>query len=528
MRRSRYFSTRGSNKRGFGPAGFAEISKAFNAISRVVLPTQFPKNRQESFTWDFTQNFLPSVITFSRAGGASYFAKNGLFTGFDTSVTSVAIGTGSVTFTLQSAVNNFRDWVAGATVSATSIGSSANSMTGTVTSYNPATQQLVCNMTLVSGSGTFANWILSRGGPRFTHDADGNQLGFLVESSATNSVLASADLTNSLYWTASAINTTGWTNNTAPDGSSNAIKITPNTVSSGVHALQGTGVAMLAGTVYTVSAFVKANGVTRASLVVDNSETRRSFDLSGNGAVGTGTAGSTNTGSIQKLANGWFRISMTFTAVGTLSGMWVGVPADTTSDPVTAWAGDNTNGILMWGPQFEANNHASSHIPTGSVTATRSADQATMFGASFSGTFPAITSFSVGWTGRLHSNNISAHLFNFCTGSAAPRAMVTASNGNLRQDVENPAATFVCQSTIFSGYAANTEYRVACRYSTNDYFGTVNGNAGVADTLGAMPTTTNFWLGAAEGGYQFLNGTIKSFTYWPYLLTDEQAKGYTV
>lgn len=507
----------------------AELSKNFRPLSRAVFPTQFPKDRQEAFTWDFTQNFLPSGITFSRAGGASYFTKNGLFAGFDTSVTSLTVGTGSVTFTLQSAANNFRDWVAGATVSATSIGSSANSMTGTVTSYNPATQQLVCNMTLVSGSGTFANWVLSRGGPRFTHDADGNQLGFLVESSATNSVLGSTDLTNGAYWSASALNTTGWTNNTAPDGSSNAIKITPNTVSSGVHALQGIGVAMLAGTVYTVSAFVKANGVTRASLVVDNSETRRSFDLSGNGAVGTGTGGNANTGSIQRLANGWFRISMTFTAVGTLAGMWVGVPADTTSDPVTAWSGNDTSGILVWGPQFEANNHASSYIPTGSTTATRSADQATVLGGStFSSLFPALTSFSVGWTGRLHSNNIAAHLFNFCTGSAAPRAMVTASTGNLRQDVENPAATFVCQSTILSGYAANTEYRIACRYSTNDYFGTVNGNAGVADTSGTMPTTNNLWLGAAEGGYQFLNGTIKSFTYWPYLLSNEQAKGYTV
>jgi hypothetical protein len=76
----------------------------------------------------------------------------------NTSTSSVAIGTGSKTFTLAQSGN--QEWAASGSVTVTSAASSANTMTGTVTSYNSSTQALVINVTSVTGSGTFASWII--------------------------------------------------------------------------------------------------------------------------------------------------------------------------------------------------------------------------------------------------------------------------------------------------------------------------------------------------------------------------------
>jgi hypothetical protein len=76
----------------------------------------------------------------------------------NTSTTSVAIGTGARTFTLAQSGN--QEWAASGSVTVTSSASSANTMTGTVTSYNSSTQALVINVTSVTGSGTFASWII--------------------------------------------------------------------------------------------------------------------------------------------------------------------------------------------------------------------------------------------------------------------------------------------------------------------------------------------------------------------------------
>ena len=74
----------------------------------------------------------------------------------NTSLSSVAIGTGSKTFTLDQAGD--QGWTAGGSVTVTSTANSANTMTGTVTSHSAPS--LVINVTSVTGSGTVASWTL--------------------------------------------------------------------------------------------------------------------------------------------------------------------------------------------------------------------------------------------------------------------------------------------------------------------------------------------------------------------------------
>lgn len=75
-----------------------------------------------------------------------------------TSTTSLVIGTGSKTFTVQTG----ESYVAGMPIYAVDAGNSANYMVGTCTSYSGST--LVVLVTQSGGSGTIANWNISIGG----------------------------------------------------------------------------------------------------------------------------------------------------------------------------------------------------------------------------------------------------------------------------------------------------------------------------------------------------------------------------
>lgn len=72
-----------------------------------------------------------------------------------TSATSVAIGTGSKSFT----ANVSKSWVVGMTLKLAN--SATNWMLGEVSSYNAGTGALVINVRRVMGSGTFASWTIS-------------------------------------------------------------------------------------------------------------------------------------------------------------------------------------------------------------------------------------------------------------------------------------------------------------------------------------------------------------------------------
>lgn len=75
-----------------------------------------------------------------------------------TSTTSLAIGTGSKSFTTQTG----KAWVPGHSIAIVSAANATNSMTGTVTSYNSGTGALVVNVTTTGGSGTYADWQMSQ------------------------------------------------------------------------------------------------------------------------------------------------------------------------------------------------------------------------------------------------------------------------------------------------------------------------------------------------------------------------------
>ena len=86
------------------------------------------------------------------------------------------------------------------------------------------------------------------------------------------------------------------------------------------------------------------------------------FDL-GNGTVTS--SGGTNiiSTSITNVGNGWFRCSMTANQP-LLSGDGIQIGVTNASDSISAYTGDASSGLLMWGVQVEEGSVATDYIPT--------------------------------------------------------------------------------------------------------------------------------------------------------------------
>ncbi|MGB9115097.1 peptidoglycan-binding protein [Bradyrhizobium sp.] len=104
-------------------------------------------------TWTAIPNIVePYAVGFGApAPGQSYPAVYTVGWLNTTSTSSVTVGTGAQTFTVQANLG----YQAGDSMLITA---GSNSMTGTVTSYNSSTGSLVVNVVSTTGSGTYANW----------------------------------------------------------------------------------------------------------------------------------------------------------------------------------------------------------------------------------------------------------------------------------------------------------------------------------------------------------------------------------
>lgn len=94
------------------------------------------------------------------AAASAITAANQAASFVGTSTTSVLIGTGSKSFTTQTAKN----FVAGEFVTIASQANSANYMYGQITSYTTGTGALVVTITATGGSGTFTDWNIALSG----------------------------------------------------------------------------------------------------------------------------------------------------------------------------------------------------------------------------------------------------------------------------------------------------------------------------------------------------------------------------
>ena len=242
-----------------------------------------------------------------------------------------------------------------------------------VSSYTPTTTQPIARYQP-------ALQTAASGVARFDHNpVTQESLGLLVEEQRTNLLTYSEDFTNA-SWT--KVNSTITSDTiTAPNGTLTADAIVAGTTSG-----TRSGVSKISTTISlgsnTVSVYLKYYGVQYFQIWGGSTAWAGYANIDVlNGAV---TAESSATTSIVDVGNGWYRVSVVFTATTTSIQPWFSLIPSGTAARADIYQGDGYSGIYIWGAQLESGAFPTSYIPTVASQVTRSADAASMTGTNFS------------------------------------------------------------------------------------------------------------------------------------------------
>ncbi len=181
-----------------------------------------------------------------------------------------------------------------------------------------------------------------------------------LRSAVTNLLLRSEEFDNA-SWTKTRSSITA-DSEIAPNGTLTADKVVEDTTASATHlVLLGSGI--IAGNTYTYSVYAKSAGRNWIVLSPGGNWGFAWFNIS-SGTIGTVTSGgSSATAAIQPVGNGWYRCSVTSTAVDN-RGLQILV---TTGNDVVTYTGDGTSGVFLWGAQLEQASTVGEYIPTTSA-----------------------------------------------------------------------------------------------------------------------------------------------------------------
>ena len=246
------------------------------------------------------------------------------------------------------------------------------------TAYNDLTSFLTATGGTFSRSGT-ATYFDSTGvmqtaasnTPRFDYDPVTHATkGILIEEGRTNLLSYSSNFSGASWSNGGVTIVANAT--TAPDGTHTAQKLIEDT-SNARHNIQQAYTATT-GNVTTFSVYAKAAESSSFRMIVEGGNQVANYDLVSQ--TSTGVAGTT-TRSITPIGNGWFRCTLTGTALAT-GGTTVRLHVTTTNGAYTSFVGDGVTGIYFWGAQFENSTFPTSYIPTTSAAVTRGADNLTI------------------------------------------------------------------------------------------------------------------------------------------------------
>jgi hypothetical protein len=458
--------------------------------------------------------------TFTRGSGATYIGSDGLIHGVDTSTTSNTISAASKTFTLVATAGQDQFWRAGDAVEASN---GSNIMVGTVTSYTPSTQSLVCNMTTVSGTGTFTSWRIGYRGPRFDHDPVTLACkGLLIEEGRKNLFSRSEDF-DDVYWTKLRVSVP--TPNTAisPSGSLNADKLVEDASNNThmVYRILNTG--SLAA--HTFSVFAKADG--RNFVYLDCGDgfplnSNAYFNLS-NGTLGT--IGANATATITAFGNGWYRCSITATPTSTATnGFYIQIAS---ANGTRFYQGDGASGIFIWGVQLEAGSFATSYIPTVASSVVRSADVCSISGANFTSFYNQSegTIIASAFIDALAGNNRGIYGINNNTASHGFVTLYNAASSGVISQSRNTASTTL--SPTFTN-SSGVNFTRALAYYLGGCSIATNGSA-VTDTAATISTQTMLTLQIGNMLAGSFQGTchIPSIRYYRKRLSNAKLQALT-
>jgi hypothetical protein len=328
--------------------------------------------------------------------------------------------------------------------------------------------------------------------------------GLLCEPQATNGQTRSSDFTTS--WGPNDA-TVSANIVTAPNGLTEADALIP-AAGLGRPFVNWTSTTTAA-TVTTYSLFAKNGtlGTNWIEVQIGGAPTVSAWFNLATGVVGTAT-GSPISRTITAVGNGWYRLTVTFTAGAGSAATYL--CADD-ADGGTSGTGDGTkSAFYLWGTQMESGTVATSPIPTLAATVTRAGDQVN------------VTPASINYSATAGSWWVDLTLLNAPGGariighpdSNTPMYQLDATNFSLYD------------SSLISRTVASTTVasKVACAFQNGSRAITANGLAAVPDAVSAasLLATSSVLIGTNAGGANPINGYIRQLRYVPRRKTNAE------
>ena len=349
----------------------------------------------------------------------------------------------------------------------------------------------------------------------YTDTSDGV---LLLEKAATNLVTYSNDFSNSSYVRNGTTATTGFI---SPDGTLNAYKLLEDN-SNAIHRIYQT--ATVTGSPNTtISIYVKYLGRKNVLMRIADSTVGRWYDVE-NGVLGGIYQGTPNDSSIESVGNGWYRISISHTVSNqSRLELWI---SDTES--TSAYQGDTSKGVYIYGAQLEVGSFPTSYIPTQNSAVTRVAETAN--GAGNSEVF----------------NDSEGVLFAdiaYLNPTTSPNSRIAISDGTAlnRILIQNVSSTSNrLQFYVISNGVTSTDFftdlsditlfnKIVFKYKTNDFSVWINGFEVLTDTSGSTfsdGTLNELAFDGGDGTSDFY-GKTKEIGYYNTILTDLELETLT-
>jgi hypothetical protein len=498
-------------------------------IGRVGLP-DISAGGRPSLTLDFVSiPVLNEKITFSRTSGATWFSPDGVLEGVDFSTTSVAIGTGSKTFTLAATAGANRYWAVGDLVRVSQQSNSANFMEGTVTSYTASTQVLVIDVTSTGGSGTIASWRVASHMPRFDYNPSTLAAqGLLIEEARTNSIRNNT-MQDAVAGTPGTL-PTNWTVTTSSGTTTNVVAVSSVAGITYVDLQVTTSGANTTGTSYVLpieaaSQIAALNGQTWTGSFW--------WSLVG-GSFANVTAAFFD---IVELDSGGSQVTSGAISVSLPTATFTRFPVTrTNSNAATAFVRPRfrftvTNGVpvdftLRIGlPQLELGAFATSVIPTTTTALTRAADVASVNTLSPWYNASEGTLFAEYVASNSSQNNAATA---FSDGTNNNRMVIRATNASAQTAFIGVSSGSTQWAGVIATALLNTITKSAFGYKVDDIAWVRNGGTvGTDATPAVIPTVTGLKLGADGDGTLFLNGHLRRISYYPRRLSNAELQAIT-
>jgi len=355
-------------------------------------------------------------------------------------------------------------------------------------------------------------------GPRFDYDpVTLAARGLLIEEQRTNLQPYSDDFSNGVWVKDGGISVTS---NAAvsPDGTQNADFIRGTTSGTNVWVYDdGVSTGVAANTSFTNSVYAKANGVNFLYIRFEdkaNASNYVYFNLS-TGTVSATVGSLSTTATITPVGNGWYRCTVTGNSASGSGGnnmLLIGLSDASGSTYLTASA---TNGIYIWGAQFEQGSFSTSYIPTIASTVTRSADVA------------SVNTLSPWW------NNVEGTLFADYTASESSYVVIPYTDANnymiLNAGTTGSAFDVVNAGSVQASIGTRSlSAKIAARFKSNDFAVCLNGGAVATDTAGTVPSITDrLALGYFPGVSVRINGHLRRVAFYPRALTSAELQAIT-